>query len=105
MTLPLTIRSATMDDVAAIAEVHVRTWQSAYRGLLPDRALDAMDPSQRCPMWEQFLGAVPGAHPVLVAEGDERVIGFASFGSARDTEALATEFELFAIYVDPKVQG
>lgn len=94
-----------MDDVAAIAEVHVRTWQSAYRGLLPDRALDAMDPSQRRPMWEQFLGAVPGAHRVLVAEGDERVIGFASFGSARDTEALATEFELFAIYVDPKVQG
>lgn len=98
------IRPATIDDAADIAEIHVRTWQSAYRGLLPDSALDAMDPDQRRPMWEQLVEAAPTAHRVLVAEGGETVIGFASFGPATSVESSASVFELFTIYVDPKVQ-
>ena len=29
------LRPATADDALAVAGVHVRSWQTAYRGLLP----------------------------------------------------------------------
>jgi hypothetical protein len=31
----LTIRAATVADATAIGEVHVRSWQAAYAGLIP----------------------------------------------------------------------
>jgi len=30
------VRDARAEDAAAIAEVHVRAWQAAYRGLMPE---------------------------------------------------------------------
>lgn len=103
--MALTIRLATIDDAAAIAEVHVRTWQSAYRGLLPDHALDAMAPDQRRPMWERLLGAAAGPGSVIVAVRDDTIAGFASFGPAHDAAAARSVFELYAIYVAPAAQG
>lgn len=101
----LTTRDATFNDATDIARIHVRTWQSAYRGLLPDDALDAMTPDQRRPMWEGLLAAPPGAYGMLVVERDGTLVGFSSFGRPRDPEAPNDTFELFAIYVDPDVQG
>lgn len=31
--LPVTIRQATVTDAQALAELHIRAWQWAYRGL------------------------------------------------------------------------
>jgi ribosomal protein S18 acetylase RimI-like enzyme len=103
--MTVTIRNATAEDAASIADIHVRTWQSAYRGLLPDDALDAITPEQRHPMWERLLAAPPGAHGVLLAERDGTLVGFSSFGRTRDPEAPDDTFELFTIYVGPEVQG
>ena len=33
---------ATPEDALEVAGVHVRAWQSAYRGLLPDEHLDGL---------------------------------------------------------------
>jgi hypothetical protein len=33
------IRSARVEDAAAIAEVHVETWRTTYAGMLPDNFL------------------------------------------------------------------
>jgi hypothetical protein len=49
------IRAAVAADVAAIAQVHVRTWQSAYRGHIPDAYLDGLDPSKRAAVWSAAL--------------------------------------------------
>lgn len=97
------IRHARPEDAPAIAEIHVRTWQSAYRGLLPDDALAAMTPEQRLPMWERLLAALPDGHGVLVAESDGAVVGFSSFGPRRNADR-GDELELFTIYVDPTAQ-
>ncbi len=32
------VRPATPEDSLAIADAHVRGWQAAYRGLVPDRS-------------------------------------------------------------------
>ncbi len=38
-----TIRRAVPDDARSIAEVHVETWRAAYRGMVSDSVLDALD--------------------------------------------------------------
>ena len=51
------IRPTRMEDIPEIAGVHVRSWQAAYRGLLPQGYLDGLDPSQRIGQWEESLSA------------------------------------------------
>jgi hypothetical protein len=46
-----TIRPATAEDAAGIAAVHVRSWQVAYRGQLPDALLDSLSVDQRTRWW------------------------------------------------------
>jgi hypothetical protein len=41
------VRPARPDDAAAVAGVHVRSWQAGYRGLLPDAYLEALRPEDR----------------------------------------------------------
>ena len=98
------IRRATAADARSIASVHVRSWQGAYPGLIPQPYLDALRPEQRLGMWEETLaGSSWPRQGVLVVEGSDRslesprdlgpgpggeaVVGFASFGPTRDDGA------------------
>jgi hypothetical protein len=47
------IRDAELRDARGIAEVHVRSWQTAYAGIVPDEDLAQLSVDER----EQFLGA------------------------------------------------
>ncbi|HET9655869.1 MAG TPA: GNAT family N-acetyltransferase, partial [Kineosporiaceae bacterium] len=99
------VRRAVPADAAAIAGVHVRTWQRAYRGLLPQHFLDGLDPVRRVEVWAQILvGASWPARGTLVAEDGGRVIGFAAICPSRDGDGHGTG-ELAAIYVDPACWG
>jgi GNAT superfamily N-acetyltransferase len=93
------IRRAEASDGRSIGLVHVRTWQSAYRGLLPQPFLDGLDTGQRGEFWEQYLteGAPPGEE-VLAAEEDGTVVGFAVVGPSRDEDANG-DGEARAIYL------
>jgi hypothetical protein len=42
-----TVRPARPDDALPVAGVHVRSWQAAYRGLLPDDYLDGLRAEER----------------------------------------------------------
>ncbi len=101
------IRLATVPDAASIADVHVRSWQGAYRGLMPPEYLDALDPAVRQERWTATLSAVDGVSAgVLVAEDAEGVLGFASFRSTRDpAEDPARTGEVTAIYLIPAAWG
>ena len=90
------VRAATIDDAEPIARVHVRTWQQAYRGLVPDEFLDAMDVEQRAGVWRKGMLS-DDERPVWVAETDGEVVGFASAGPSRDEDDVG---ELYGIYVD-----
>lgn len=102
-----TIRQATIDDAARIATTHVRSWQAAYQGLIPQEYLDGLDPAQRLAMWKQVLASAnTAAVGVLVAEEDSGVAGFASFGAARDIdEDPSLVGEIMAIYLLPAAWG
>ncbi len=97
---PFHIRPARVDDAAALAAVHVQAWRDAYRGVVADEALAALDVAQRRAMWERALARSDGR--VLVAESAESaesaIMGFASVGNSRDGD-MAGAGELYAIYV------
>jgi GNAT superfamily N-acetyltransferase len=103
------VRQARPDDAAPIATVHVRSWQAAYRGLLPQEYLAGLDPADRVARWRDTLvaqGAEAGAggllRRVVVAVDGGIIRGFASFGPTRDTdEDPQRTGEVYAIYLLP----
>jgi ribosomal protein S18 acetylase RimI-like enzyme len=101
------IRSADVEDAAQIADVHVRSWQGAYRGLMPQELLDGLDPAQRAEMWVRITGRVDGTRSgVLVAEDETAVRGFVAFGPTRDEdEDPDLVGEISSIYLAPEARG
>jgi ribosomal protein S18 acetylase RimI-like enzyme len=97
------IRAARMEDIPQIAVVHVRSWQAAYRGLLPQAYLDGLDPRQRIGQWEQVLSAADRSDSgTLVADAAGRLSGFVSYGPARDDDTDSQPAgEIYAIYLVP----
>ncbi|WP_211262685.1 GNAT family N-acetyltransferase [Nitriliruptor alkaliphilus] len=92
-------------DAGPVSSVHTRTWQIAYRGLLPDQVLDHLDTGQRADGWREILATRDGPS-VLLAVSDtagapERVVGFVAVGASRDEDAGDRRGEVHAIYVDP----
>lgn len=96
------VRPAEIDDAAAIARVHVATWRSAYRGLLPDDFLDSLSESHYEERWQRTI-ADQGSG-VYVAEDGRQVVAFASGGPERAGED-GFSGELYAIYVMREAQG
>jgi GNAT superfamily N-acetyltransferase len=91
------IRKARMEDATAIARVHVESWRSTYRGLIPDEYLDSLDAGARAEMWKQSLEAHSAV--MLVAEDDLEVVGFACGGRLREPIKGYKDAELYAIYL------
>ncbi|QGQ18928.1 GNAT family N-acetyltransferase [Cellulomonas sp. JZ18] len=102
----VTIRPATPDDAPDIADVHVRSWQEAYAGIVPDEYLSSLDPQQRAHRWRELLAAGPEDRVhTLVAHAGDRLLGFASYGPSRDEDARRGEREIYSLYLDPGTWG
>jgi GNAT superfamily N-acetyltransferase len=91
------VRAAAPEDAEAIAQVHVTTWQTAYRGTIPDDYLDALDVAGRAQLWRRGLST--GASSVVLAvEDGGAVTGFVAFGPHRGE---ADSGQVYALYVRP----
>jgi ribosomal protein S18 acetylase RimI-like enzyme len=93
------IRDASPDDAAALAEVHVTSWQEAYRGLIDQAFLDSLDVADRTEAWDRILRQHRAR--VLVAEDDRGVVGFCTVGQSSDDGWG----EVFSIYLSPDHWG
>jgi ribosomal protein S18 acetylase RimI-like enzyme len=99
----LTIRPAALEDVDAIATVHVRTWRSAYAGLLPQTVLDGLDVGARAAMWRRGIEGRTPPGAIFVAESAGALVGFIAVGTYRAPggERDPSAGQVFAIYVTP----
>ena len=95
----MVIEPATADDAHAIAQIQVEAWRAAYVGIVPDEHLASLSVDEREAMWREVIAA--GQPELLLVRRDDRVIGWVSFGAARDKGAAADVGELWAIYLDP----
>lgn len=93
------VRTAVLGDAARIAEIHVRAWQTAYKGLMPDGVLDGLSISKRREFWEQRL--IAAETTVLVAVPSEVLVGWIAYGRSRDPDGRSVVAEVYGIYVDP----
>jgi GNAT superfamily N-acetyltransferase len=95
------IRPATLEDSAALAEAHVRSWRAAYRGVVPDAYLDALSVEGCAARWRNALRQ--GQRDVAVCEVDGALVGFVSVEPSRDADCNPGTGEVVAIYIDPAV--
>jgi len=109
------IRQASLDDVPAIARVHVDTWRTTYRGLLPDEHLARLTYEGRERRWAEAIGTPREGSFALVATltetGDMEemaetapVVGFVSAGPELSGHP-SYKGEVYAIYLRDDYQG
>jgi ribosomal protein S18 acetylase RimI-like enzyme len=101
------IRAATPADAPVLAELHIRAWQWAYRGQLPDVVLDGLsaDLGRRTVFWRGALENPAAERRTWLAEVAGRLVGFADTGPCRDADAAPDAAELNAIYLDQAAVG
>ena len=93
----MVIRPASAEDAHGIARVHISSWQDAYRGVVPQSYLDQLSVASREQRWVDILGQ--DSSETLVADSAGDVVGFVSYGHARDKHAPSNVGEIYAIYV------
>jgi len=65
--IPMPIRAARFEDAQQIAEVHVASWQVAYRGILSDSLLDSLSVEAWTEQWQERLSRRRNDEPGLGA--------------------------------------
>ena len=74
---PLTLRDATLSDLALINDIHVRSRRATYRGQVSDHYLDTAMPAASLADWQAKLPQLlAGAGRVVIAEADGAAVGF-----------------------------
>ncbi|MFF7450383.1 MULTISPECIES: GNAT family N-acetyltransferase [unclassified Streptomyces] len=99
------VRGMTAADCPRVAEIRVGGWRTAYRGLVPQPYLDAMDVTEETELLRTRLRQGDGNVVNLVAERDGEVLGWAAHGPYRDGERHTPDAELYALYVHPGHHG
>ncbi|MCL6517781.1 MAG: GNAT family N-acetyltransferase, partial [Alicyclobacillus sp.] len=94
-----TIRTATNTDCAAVAKVHVDSWRTTYRGIVPDHFLDGMSYTTSEARWKKRFERSSTKYAMFVAEDESgKIIGFADGGPERSGDPQY-DGELYAIYL------
>ena len=93
------VRPAGPDDAGAVARVHIRAWQAAYRGQIAQAYLDSLKPEVWAAKYA-FHRTGPDLPTTLVAVDGDTIRGLAMVGPYRG-EDMPDFGELLAIYVDP----
>ena len=100
------VREATHDDIPTIAKVHVDTWRTTYRGILPDKHLANLSYERQASGWYPILNEDPedGYFTYVAEEESGEIIGFASGGGERTGDPVY-KGEVMAIYILQNQQG
>jgi GNAT superfamily N-acetyltransferase len=97
-----TIRKAIAGEEKDVAHVIIQTWKTAYKGIIDNAFLDAMDENG-----EKRLSGIRqdiAKGKIYVASVDGKVVGIAIYGNARD-DKYAGRGELYALYVLDEYQN
>ncbi|KAF3469862.1 GNAT family N-acetyltransferase [Streptomyces sp. Tu 3180] len=96
----------TADDCDRVAEIRVRGWQHAYRGLVPQPYLDGLDVAADAERHRARLLHGDGSVVNLVAgTAGGGLAGWAAFGPYRDGDTRTGDAELYALYLRPESIG
>lgn len=94
------IRKATVADCEAIVDINIKTWQTAYHQIF-DQSVFIKRASEREIRVERLKRSVEESTvtQVMVAEIEQKVIGFILYGPDRDCVNEELDGEIYAIYI------
>ncbi|MGM0896985.1 MAG: N-acetyltransferase family protein [Bacillota bacterium] len=96
------IRRAIASDAPGIAKVHVDSWITTYRNIVPDEYLNGLKYEEREKQWNRNLQH----STAFVAENEAgEVIGFADGGKERSGDYPDIGGEVYSIYILKAYQG
>jgi len=91
------LRAAVLSDAEAISRVQTSSWQSSYRGILPDSILDTMDTARRAAMRREILLDADALNLVAYDTTHRELVGFCNAGRSRRQGPRVGE--LYEIYI------
>lgn len=84
-----------------MATVHIAAWRAAYRGLVPEPFLAALDHDRRTARFREFLAS--GAGNTYIIAHDNEPVGHLTIGPCRDDDLdERTVGEIWGIYLAPE---
>lgn len=105
--MSVVVRDGNENDVDGIAKVHVQGWRESYKDFMTPEALAGLSVEERKRMWQGVFSRPDAQAKLVVAtQPDGEIVGFVRGGPIRNkgADALATDAEIFAIYLLDKVK-
>ncbi|MFS0673711.1 N-acetyltransferase family protein [Ornithinibacillus sp. 179-J 7C1 HS] len=97
------IRKANHQDATGIAKVHVDSWRTTYKNIVPDTMLNNLSYEKRTELWERNIAREDNY--LFVAETEEgKIVGFADCGK-RESNQVPNSGDLTSIYLLEEYQG
>ncbi|WP_208560189.1 GNAT family N-acetyltransferase [Marinilactibacillus kalidii] len=100
------ILKTTIEDAAQIAKVQVDSWQSTYKGIVPEEFLNQMNYDLYTDRFKKYFRERKPVSYVAIAN-DDIIVGYVTAGENRLDDKLfkAYDCELHAIYILKTYQG
>ncbi|MGN1340032.1 MAG: GNAT family N-acetyltransferase [Oscillospiraceae bacterium] len=93
----MTIRQMLPQDDGEVCRMYVKSWQTGYKGLLPQEYLDSLSPER----WRGRFTGLPGSF--VITDG-ETIVGHSCARPAAD-ENMSGWGEVWTLYVLPEYWG
>ncbi|WP_180954482.1 GNAT family N-acetyltransferase [Bacillus sp. V5-8f] len=91
------IRKAAIRDARAIAYVHINSWNTTYKGIVPSAYLKSLNIEEKAVFWENII--TQGNSIVYIAEDKSgEIVGFASGGREQTSDPKYLG-EVYALYI------
>ncbi len=78
----MVVRKAILSDAKGIARVHVDSWRSTYKNIIPNEFLDNLSYDQRTSLWERNISLSDNYVFVAVTDNGE-IVGFGDCGKKK----------------------
>lgn len=97
------IRRAKLDDAQSIAKVHVDSWRTTYKGIIPNDFLNNLSYEQRTELWKKNITRKDN-YVVIVENNEGQILGFADAWK-RENNVEENSVDLTSMYLLEKHQG
>lgn len=96
------IRQAEIADAKGIGKVHVDSWQTTYKELIPNKFLDNLNYADKEAQWKMNL--TDSRYFIIVAETNNQIVGYAAAQNEPGNN-IENSSRLTSIYILKEYQG
>ena len=93
------IKKATLNDVDLLGQIHAKSWQQAYKNIVPNSVLDNITAERRAVRFKKAMSESGEENYLLLV--NNQPVGFTSISSSRDDDLSDNTGEIRGVYLDP----